>query len=199
MLKIGLTGGIGSGKSLISEVFNILGTPVYNADLRAKYLMNSDAVLMTEISNLIGSPAYNSLGKLDTAYVSSRIFNDDNLRLNLNDLVHPAVAKDFDKWHRSFPASISYVIKEAAIMFESGSNNGMDKIVCVSAPVDVRIERVMLRDGKNREQIKKIIDAQLSQDKVEALSDFVIDNSGTDLLIPQVLSLHRTFISRAKA
>lgn len=193
-LRIGVTGGIGSGKSLVCKIFQHLGAPVYDADSRAKMLMVSDAVLVNQIKKEFGEQSYRASGELNRDYLSKTVFNNREQLEKLNHLVHPRVAADSENWfvrNKDFP----YVVKEAALLFESGSYKQLDRMIVVTAPEELRIKRVLVRD-KNRtaEEIKKIIDNQMPEKEKMAMADFIIHNDESELLIPQVLKLHERFI-----
>ena len=183
MLKIGLTGGIGSGKSTVCEIFQLFGIPVYNSDDRAKFLMNSEPNLISNIQANFGEEAYLD-GKLNREYLASKVFHDEEALAQLNALVHPAVGRDFDHWASEQDSEI--LIKEAAILIESGAYKQCDKIAVVTCPVDTRVERVMKRDGVTAEEVQARISKQLSDEERLYHADFVIDNSGEKLIIPQV-------------
>jgi len=194
-LQIGITGGIGSGKTLICKIFQSLGVPVYDADSRAKILMTTDGILVEQIKKEFGTLSYNEDGSLNRKYLGQIVF-DQKLKLEiLNELVHPRVAKDYEGWvgtHRHFP----YVMKEAALLFESASYKGLDKIVVVSAPEKIRMKRVLQRDTHRTEKdVENIFGNQLPEDEKLKRADFVIVNDETCLVIPQVLELHQRFSS----
>ena len=193
MMKIGVTGGIGSGKSVVCRIFSTIGIPVYDSDTRAKELMEQDAGVVSAIKQLFGEDAYDD-GKLNRSYISSRVFNDNTLLASLNQVVHPAVAKDFIQWTQKHPEA-PFVIKEAAIMFESGANTQVDKIINITAPEDLRIRRIIARDGRSEEQIKKIISKQLSDEERNQLSDYVIVNDDKHMVLPQVLQIRESILA----
>ncbi len=190
-VRVGITGGIGAGKSIVSSVFEVLGVAQYDADTRAKWLMNNREDLITAITQLFGARAYNA-GGLDRKYVAQSVFKDKLLLGKLNELVHPAVADDFDAWSEKQHAA--YLLKEAALLFESDSYRTLDKIITVTAPETLRIARVSKRDGRSKEQIKSIMNHQMSEKEKLEKSDFVITNDGHHLVIPQVLSVHRELL-----
>lgn len=193
MLKIGLTGGIGSGKSTVARVFAGLGVPVYRADNEAKSLMVNDPVLREKIIYLLGKDAYKN-GDLNNGFIAFRVFNDNILLEKLNKIVHPAVREDFENWSEAKKEN-SYIIEEAAILFETGSYTNFDYNILVFARDELRIKRIMHRDGADREDILKRIARQMDQDSKVKLSDFIIYNNEKDLILPQVLNLHDKFIS----
>lgn len=188
MLKIGITGGIGSGKSTVCRIFEQLGVPVYYADPAARHLMESNTVLREKLISEFGPQLFDQ-GKLQTKTLAAIVFNNEQKLAKLNNLVHPAVQTDFDAWalkQSEFP----YVIKEAALMFESGSNKTLDAVIFVKCPMEQRIERVMLRDNLSREEIMKRINKQWPDEMKEKLSDEVIINDGSSSVIEQVIKLH---------
>jgi dephospho-CoA kinase len=193
-LQIGITGGIGSGKSLVSRIFQHLGVPVYDADSHAKELMTTDGILVSRIKKEFGDLAYHNDGTLDRTYLGNTVFNDQKRLDLLNSLVHPRVAADYERWvkeHRQF----RYVLKEAALLFEANSARNLDQVVVVTAPEDVRIRRVLKRDPhRTVEQLKGIVEKQMPEDKKRELADHIIVNDDTQLVIPQVLKLHDLFI-----
>lgn len=193
MLKIGLTGGIGSGKSTVARVFKVLGAQVYRADIEAKRLMNTDENLKNKIIKLFGEEAYHD-GKLNSPFIASLVFNDSEKLNRLNAIVHPAVHYDFNHW-ADYLSSQVYIIEEAAILFETGFYKDFDYMVMVYAEDELRIKRVMERDKVERNKIIERMSNQMDQDRKKELSDFVIFNNENDLIIPQVLSLHHKFIS----
>ncbi|MGE0078043.1 MAG: dephospho-CoA kinase [Bacteroidales bacterium] len=186
-LRVGITGGIGSGKSTVCSIIETLGYPVYYADLEAKKISETDADVIAAISELFGQDIYVS-GKLDRKRLALRVFNDKNLLVGLNSIIHPAVAKYFNEWaNRNSQNSI--VFEEAAILFESGANKLLDKSILVTAPIDVRIKRVVERDGVTKDDVKQRMANQFSEEKLMELVDFVIYNDGVSLLLPQVLDV----------
>lgn len=187
-LHIGLTGGIGSGKSTVAKVFESLGIPVYYADNAAKELMNSDESLKKAIKDRFGVRAYVD-DKLDQQYIASIVFNDAEKLEALNSIVHPATINDAIKW--SNLQTTAYTIKEAALLFESGADKMLDYVIGVTAPESLRIERVMKRDGVSREEVLKRLKRQMDEEKKISLCDFILVNDETQLLIPQVLGLHK--------
>lgn len=198
-LKIGVTGGIGSGKSIVCNIFSTLGVPVYNADIRAKSLMTNDRRIIESIISNFGEQAYLENKELNRPYLATHVFSDENKLKVLNAIVHPVVASDFESWCKSqevFP----YVIKEAALLVETGSYESIDYMVTVIAPERVRIKRVLSRDKHRTETgVQDIISNQLSDEEKIIKSNFVIDNSGRELLIPQVLKIHDFLISSKHA
>jgi len=194
MLKIGITGGIGSGKTTVSKVFETLGIPVYYADDAAKVLMNTDTALAAGIREAFGEAAYNS-GVLDRKYLAGKVFNDVQKLEQLNRLVHPATLADAAAWMER--QETPYVIKEAALIFESGSQQQLQKVIGVYAPTHLRIQRVMQRDGVTREAVLSRMDKQINETIKMRLCDYVIDNDEQQLLIPQVLAVHEKLLALA--
>lgn len=193
-LLVGITGGIGSGKSTVSKFFEILGIPVYYADDCAKFLMVRNANLVASIKDAFGEQSYLD-GQLNRDYLAKEVFsNQDQLNV-LNGLVHPAVAEDFGKWAQEF-SSHPYVLKEAALLFESGSHMQLDKTICVFAKKSTRLERVLMRDAqRSLDEIENIMDKQTSDGERKRLADFNVNNDGDQLLIPQVLKIHEQILS----
>lgn len=193
-LQIGITGGIGSGKSLISKIFHCLNVPVYDADSRAKYLMTTDGILMQQIKKEFGELSFHN-GKLNRAYISKVVFENPESLGVLNALVHPRVGEDYKNWV-SLHATHRYVLKEAALLFEAGSNEMLDAVIVVTAPELMRIQRVLERDAHRKEQeVRNIIKNQMPErDKIK-LANFVVTNDESELVIPQVLKLHEQFIN----
>lgn len=190
MLKIGLTGGIGSGKSTVARVFELLGIPVYYADDRARLLMNEDPELKASILAEFGSEAYNA-GGLDRRYLASVVFNNREKLEQLNALTHPVTIRDAERWMQQ--QHTPYIIKEAALLFESGATASLDKVIGVYAPQHLRVQRVMRRDGLPVEEIMKRISRQLDEEMKMKLCDYVISNNDQELVLPQVLALDALF------
>ncbi|GMQ27906.1 dephospho-CoA kinase [Algoriphagus confluentis] len=191
--KVGVTGGIGSGKSTVCRIFGLLGIPVYSADDRAKWLMEHDPNLKSKITEEFGINSYTQEGALNRKYLAEQVFSDPEKVKKINALVHPAVGLDFDKW--TLEQKVPYVLKEAALLFETGSAKQLDKIINVSSPLKVRIARVLMRDPHRSEsQVNTIIDQQLPDETKNELADFVIKNSENKLLIPQVLEIHQKLL-----
>lgn len=193
MLKVGITGGIGSGKSTVSKIFELLGVPVYNADERAKILMNTDEEIIEKIKNLLGEESYDNEGKLNRKYIASIVFNSKDKLRRLNEIVHPAVKRDFEKWVKANEGKYDYVLKEAALLFETGSYKDLDYTILVSAPEEMRINRVMKRDNVDRESVLARMRNQLDEDKKIEMADVIILNDYTFSLIRQVLQLDKIF------
>lgn len=190
MLKIGLTGGIGSGKSTVAKIFETLGIPVYYADAEAKRLMNSSETLKKVIRQNFGEATYEN-DQLNRKYLAGIVFNNPEKLELLNALIHPVTINDAEQWMQQ--QSAPYSIKEAALLFESGATENLDFIVGVYAPQALRIKRVMKRDGLTTDEIMKRINRQVNEEMKMKLCDFVIINDEQELLIPQVLKLHQHF------
>ena len=194
MLKIGLTGGIGAGKTIVTKIFHQLGVPIFYADEEAKRLMEVIPQIAQEVMNLLGSQAYNN-GKLNRAFIAERIFKEDALREQINDLVHPHVMQSYVNWLASLDGT-PYCIKEAAILIETGSHQQLDKIISVTAPIELRIKRTMKRDpSKTPAMIRDIMEKQLSDKERIAMSDYVIKNDDSKLVISQVVEIHKVLHS----
>jgi len=191
-LKIGLTGGIGSGKSVVAKIFQALQIPIFNSDLRARTILETDPVVQKSIINLLGERAYDGSSP-NRKYIASKVFGNDNLRQELNEIVHPAVGRAFENWILDHH-NCSYTIKEAAIIFETGIHKDLDATILVTAPRSIRIERIRKRDGLSSEEIEKRMSAQWSDEKKLDLADFRISNGQSDALIPQVLEIHNQLI-----
>jgi len=186
MKKIGLTGGIGVGKTYVAEIFQQMGVPVFNADVEAKNCMAEDKGLMQNVKASFGKNMYDN-GVLQKEELAKIVFNNSERLAELNALVHPIVKQRFEDWCTQQTAEL--VIKEAAILFESDAHLGLDAVICVSATEKVRIRRVKNRDGSSVAEIKSRMDKQMPQSKKEELADFVIVNDGEQLLLPQLIKL----------
>jgi dephospho-CoA kinase len=189
-LRIGITGGMGVGKSTICKIFAQLGVPVYDADSRAKWLMSNDADLKEAIKDSFGWDAYTREQELNRSYLAKVVFNNQEKLETLNNLVHPAVKSDYEKWTiemREHP----YSIKEAALLFESDSYKSLHKVIVVTCPIEMRIERIMKRDHVKREDILKRIQNQMTDKERLQKADYVIYNDGRKSLIEQSLAIHR--------
>ncbi|MGB5314896.1 MAG: dephospho-CoA kinase [Robiginitalea sp.] len=191
MICVGLTGGIGSGKSTVASYFTALGIPVYDSDSRARELMQNDPKLREEITRLMGKKAYNILG-LDRRWVANRVFSNPDLLKALNDLVHPAVRRDFDQW--SALQQAPYVLQEAAILMENGAYRHLDHIILVIAPEKMRIARVIKRDQITAAQVQERIRNQWTDAEKIPLADFVIENTDLEHTREQVGVIHRKLL-----
>jgi dephospho-CoA kinase len=192
-LQIGITGGIGSGKSLICKIFKLFGVPVYDADRHAKALMTTDGILVSQIKKEFGDLAYHPDGNLNRTYLGDHVFLHEERLEKLNSLVHPRIALDYQNWIARYDDA-PYILKEAALLFESGSYRLLDKIVVVSAPEELRQKRVLQRDAhRTVEQFKGIVEKQMPEAEKTERSDYIIVNDDVTLVIPQVLKLDDEF------
>ena len=189
MFKVGITGGIGSGKSTVCRVFMIMGIPVFEADSIAKELMNSDIVIREQLIHLFGSSVYLPDQTIDRKFLSGMVFNNPSLLEQLNLIVHPAVRKSFEDW--CLNQQSAYVIHEAAILFESGFYKLMDKSITVVTDETERIERVMKRNKTTEEQVRERIRNQWTDEQRIKLTDFVIGNNDNELIIPQIVEIDK--------
>ena len=183
MIKVGVTGGVGSGKSVVSELFRVNGIPGDNSDNEAKRLMQTSANMQRLLTDLFGEEAY--VGKsLNRNYIANLVFSNVELLEKLNAIVHPAVRSDFNEWAVNQHSDI--VVVESAILFESGLSSHLDKVIAVTAPLETRIARIGRRDSLSKEQILQRISSQMSEEERLRLSDFVVINDENQLLIPQI-------------
>lgn len=196
MFKVGITGGIGTGKSTVCRIFSILGIPVYDADSRAKWLTENDATIREGLITSFGSAVFEG-AVLNRSYLASVAFVDAAKTIALNAIIHPAVGRDFNDWVQA-QTHATYVIKEAALFYEADTAKEMDEMVVVISPTALRIERILRRDThRDEKQIRDIMDRQwLDAKKIEA-ADHVIYNDEEQLLIPQILRLHEHFLLQA--
>jgi len=194
MLRIGLTGGIGSGKTTVAKIFEKLGIPVYYADDSAKRLMNTDAGLKASIIKNFGEAAYKE-GELDRKYLAGIVFNDKEKLERLNSLTHPVTITDAEHWIKK--QTSPYIIKEAALLFESGAARYLDHVIGVYAPQHIRVKRIMDRDGLSVEEVMKRINRQIDEEIKIKLCDFVIINNEQQLVIPQIIELDKKLRSSA--
>ncbi len=193
---VGLTGGIGSGKTTVARIFAMIGAPVYEADSASKKLIDSDRNLQGKLQAVLGADIVLD-GKIDRPKMASLIFSDENLLQKTNEIIHPAVAEDFQNWHQNQNAD--YVIREAAILFKSGSYQDCDKIIVVSAPQEMRIKRVMQRGNQTREQVLARMKNQWPEAAKLERADFVVKNDQTESLIKQVLRINENLIGGTNA
>ena len=196
MLKVGITGGIGSGKSVVCQVFHTIGIPVLKADDIARYLMEHNAALMAAISGLFGNDAYLN-NKLNRDLISSVVYNNPEKLQQLNALVHPATVNYGKQWIAE--QTSPYIIKEAAIFFESGTYTDMDIMIGVFCPLPLRIERAMKRGNTTRDKVESIVAQQMNEDEKMKRCDHIITNDDMTAVLPQVLSLHQVLLQRANA
>lgn len=195
MLKIGITGGIGSGKTTVAQVFEVLGIPVYNADKAAKRLMNEDEALKEKIKQQFGNDVYKN-EKLDNKHLAQIVFSSEEKLNILNSMVHPATINDANAW--MLKQSTPYTLKEAALLFESGAAELLDYVIGVWAPAPLRLQRVMQRDNSNREEVMARMNRQMDEDIKMKLCNFIITNDEQQLLIPQVIALHEKLLILSK-
>lgn len=195
-LLIGITGGIGAGKTLVAKIFELLQVPVFNADEMGKNILETHAGVREKVIEIFGKEAYRG-NKPDRKFLASVVFTDDEMREKLNAIVHPAVGEAFQKW-ASLHSDKPYVLKEAAITFETGIHKDLDAVILVTAPQNLRIKRVMKRDGVSRMQVRKRMAAQWSDKEKLKLADYHIVNNEKKPVIPQVLKIHQELVNRAK-
>jgi dephospho-CoA kinase len=195
MLKVGLTGGIGSGKTTVAKIFELLNVPVYYADDAAKRIMNDDESLKSKIKTHFGDQSYLN-GELNRRFIASQVFNDNHKLELLNAMVHPVTMSDALHWFQQ--QTTPYAIKEAALLFEAGAAEHLDLIIGVFAPRELRIKRTVDRGELNREEVVKRMNRQIDEDIKIKLCDFVLKNDEEQLLIPQVLELHQKLLSLGK-
>lgn len=189
MYKVGITGGIGSGKSTVAKIFKQLGISVYSSDERAKYLMVSEPLVRSKISSTFGPESYVD-GKLNKSFIASKVFSNQKELDKLNAIVHPAVKNDFDFWCSTQQGT--YVLKEAAILFESKAHIGLDKVVLITSPKNLRVSRVVKRDQSSEKEVLERMDKQWADSKKRLLSDFEIVNNEKQSLLEQVLRIHKS-------
>ena len=193
---VGITGGVGAGKSLICKILNTLGVPIYLSDGRAKVLMNNNEDLKKEIINNFGIESYKN-NKIDNQFLSNKIFENNSHRLKINSLVHPFVKEDFHFWIKK-NSNNDYLVKESALIIESESYKELDFLIYVSAERNIRIKRVLQRDReKNEDDIVKIIKTQIDEKKAINFCDEVIDNNENNLLLPKVLKIHKKILKKS--
>ena len=191
MKKIGITGGIGSGKTYVSSVFQSLGIQIFNADIQAKKLMTSSRKLIKLVKEEFGNDIYKD-SDLNKEKLASIVFSDSDKLQKLNSLVHPIVKEEFNNWYKK--QTSPYIIKEAAILFESNSHIGLDAVICVSAPLDLRMKRLLNRDDYSEKEIKKRIENQISQEEKQKLSDYIIVNDEKELLLPKIIKIYKELL-----
>jgi dephospho-CoA kinase len=191
-IKLGVTGGIGSGKTSVCRVFNVLGIPVFSADPEAREIMDKDKGIIRRINSIAGKDLYIN-GSLDRMELAALIFNDDTLLEKVNSLVHPVVFDHFKRWEMEQTAP--YVIMEAAILFESGASKLVDRIATVVAPLEERVERVIHRNSLSREQVMERMRNQMDDETRIKLSDYIIHNSEKDMIIPAILKIHEDILT----
>jgi dephospho-CoA kinase len=197
MYKVGITGGIGSGKTTVCKVFEVLGIPVFYADTEAKNIMIQDPLLIEGVKAAFGKESYFEDGKLNNKHIASIVFNNEAELSKLNALVHPAVFRAFDTWETMIDKEVPYTLKEAALLFESGSYKMCDTTILVIAPLEVKLSRVTQRDQVTAEQVKARMDKQLSDEEKSKLTNHFIMNNESRSIIEQVLTLHKQFLEVA--
>jgi len=191
-LQVGITGGIGAGKSTVAAIFSCLGVPVYDADSHAKNVMTTDGILIAQIKKEFGNLTYDSRGNVDRNFLAGQVFGFPERLEKLNSLVHPKVAEDYRQWVSA--QKHPYVLKEAALLYESGSYRQLDKIITVTAPEGLRIKRVMNRDHRTMQEVQSIIERQWPEKRRVDMADYIIANNEESAVIPQVLKIHRVFL-----
>lgn len=196
MLQVGLTGGIGAGKSFVAAKFKQLGIPVYESDARAKWLMQHDIALKKELQALFGKQVFKN-DVLQTKEIAAQVFTDSAKLEKLNALVHPCVGQDYQDWLKS-QIEVPYVLKEAAILIESGTYKHLDKLIVVDAPEDLRLERSMKRDKQEAEAIHNRMKKQMNSEQRNAYADFIILNDGNQNVDEQVKKVHQLLIQETK-
>ena len=194
MLKIGITGGIGSGKTTVCKVFETLGIQVFYADTSAKEIMVTDVDLVNGIKETFGEESYSVDGILNNKYLANLVFNNPVELAKLNALVHPAVFRGFDRWLSKVPSNVPYILKEAALLFESGSYKNCDYSILVTAPLQTKLDRVMKRDGVAEEQVLARMDKQLNDEEKAKMANFFIRNEETQSIVLQVYDLHKQYL-----
>ncbi len=197
MLRVGITGGIGSGKTTVCKIFQALGISIFDADISAKRLMAEDVALKNQLINHFGVATFGADGSLDRKYLAQKVFNNEEELTQLNKLVHPFVLKDYESWLMTIPTS-PYSIREAAIMLESGTYQDLDVIILIDSPEELRIKRVIQRDKRTEAEVQSIISRQWSMEKKRKFASFIIQNNEKQFLIPQILHLHELLISKSE-
>jgi dephospho-CoA kinase len=192
MLKVGITGGIGCGKTLVCEIFKAFGLAVYNADQRAKHLTDTNRQITEKLKEIFGPDIYLASG-LDRKRVGKMAFSDPYLLNQMNNIIHPVVFSDYKKWLEAF-FNEKYTLIESAILFESGLNQMLDFVIAINAPAEIRIGRIMKRDGLSESEAMKRIGSQMFDDERNKKSQFIINNDGNTLLLPQVIEIHQQLI-----
>jgi dephospho-CoA kinase len=197
MMTVGITGGIGSGKTIVCKIFRQLGIPVYEADVEAKKIYDSEPEILQRIKKEISEDVFGKKEQLDKQKLAALVFRDEQALEKLNKIVHPFVIRHFENWKKNF-TDVPYILKEAAILFESGTDKGCDKIITVTAPLDLRIQRTVQRDRRTQQETEQIIQKQWSDEEKIKRSDFVIVNDEQQMVIPQVLDIHTKLLGLIK-
>lgn len=195
MLRVGLTGGIGSGKTTVAKIFETLGIPVYDADIEAKRLMNSDPQIREGIIDAFGKESYEGTVP-NRSFLIAHVLSDEKKLTRLNAIVHPVTIADAERWMKE--QTTPYALKEAAIIFETGSEKYLDFVIGVTAPQELRVERIMQRDGRSEGEIKQLMSRQMDEQEKMKRCDFVIYNDGEKMLIPQVIAVHQQLLKKAR-
>ncbi len=193
-LRIGITGGIGSGKSFVAKIFKTLGIPFYDADTEAKLLMHTHEEIRNGLKKVFGEQVYTIEGELDRAYLSKKVFNDKEQLFLLNSIVHPRVIAHGEEWAEQ--QTTPYSLKEAALLFESGSYKTLDYTIVVTAPENVRIERVKLRDRVSEDEVRRRIANQMPEEEKVKMADFIIVNDDEQALLPQIIKIHEILLEK---
>ena len=193
MIKVGLTGGIGSGKTVVCNVFKYFGIPVYHADIQAKILSDTNFEIRDKLISLFGDDIYTGAG-LDRKQLATIVFRNKELLQRINNIIHPVVKQHFEIWMKEHYSDV-YIIQEAAILFESGYQQLFDKIITVTAPEDLRIKRVMARDNVTGEHVRNILANQMDENEKAKKSDYVIINDDQNLVLPQIMKIHQELSS----
>ena len=196
-IQVGVTGGIGVGKTTVGQIFETLGAPIYKSDDRAKILMNSNDQLKSQIIEAFGYDAYNRDKHLNRSYLATVVFNNPKKLQVLNSLVHPAVLEDYRNWF-SEQNNVPYTIKEAALMFETDSHKSMDCIIVVTCPINLRIDRIVKRDHMKRDEVLKRIENQMSDKQRLEKAQYRVKNDGKQSIIKQTIDLHHKFLNLSK-
>lgn len=194
MIKVGLTGGIGVGKTVCADIFSLLGVPIYNSDIEAKLIMINDEAVRDAIKEIFGAKSYHEDGSLNRGHLASLIFHDKLLMAKMNGIVHPAVREHFRKWC-DINQDHKYIIQESALIFETGSYKTFDKVILVHAEEEIRIHRVMKRDNTTEEEVMARIRKQLPQEEKLEFADYVIINNNKRPLIKQIMNIHIDLMS----
>ena len=197
MLKIGITGGMGAGKSVICDLFKVIGIPVFNSDITAKIIIKSDVEIKKQLIKYFSCDIYLSNGEINKPLFSDMIFNNKEAISFVNSIVHPAVHRSFNRWIDNQKGN-PYVLYESAIIYESSVNLMLDKVIVVSSPIEIRIKRVMERDSVTLSKVEERIKNQWSQNRIVELADYLIVNDNIKLIIPQVLEVHNEIVKQLK-
>lgn len=195
MIKVGLTGGIGSGKTVVANVFRTLGIPVYNSDVESGILTREHPAIRQGLIDLLGNDIYLSSGELNKLQMTRIIFSDPGMRSKVNSVIHPVVISHFNEWYNNL-SRVPYAIKESALLFESNSWQGLDVMILVTAPEKMRIERVVTRDGKTKEVVRQIMLAQMNDEEKRKNSQYEIVNDSLNPVIPQVMKIHAELLKK---